>query len=214
MKYEWRKKEKEVYLPKEKAVEINVPKFKYYTVKGCGNPNGETFKEAVGALYAMSYGIRMMPKNGVTPEGYFEYTVYPLEGVWDLNKNGRKSFKETGSFSKNDLTYKLMIRQPDFVTEVLAKENIEKVSKKKPNDFNNLVKFEEIEEGLCVQILHKGSYDTESSSFGLLDEFCKENNLKRLSMVHKEIYLTDPRKSEPEKQKTVLRYCVEKSISV
>ena len=84
MKYEWRKKEKEYYIPKEKPQLVEIPEFKYFTLKGKGNPNSEAFKECIQVLYSLSYAIRMMPKNGITPEGYFEYTVYPLEWIWDL----------------------------------------------------------------------------------------------------------------------------------
>ena len=86
MKYEWRKKEKEYYIPKEKPQSVEIPEFKYFTLKGKGNPNSEAFKECIQVLYSLSYAIRMMPKNGITPEGYFEYTVYPLEWIWDLSE--------------------------------------------------------------------------------------------------------------------------------
>lgn len=80
MKYEWGKKEKDIYLPKNKPMLIKVPKVKYFCIQGKGNPNQQDFQNRIGTLYALSYTIRMMPKNGYTPEGYYEYTVYPLEG--------------------------------------------------------------------------------------------------------------------------------------
>lgn len=206
MKHEWRKKEKELYLPKQKPMELTVPKQKFYTITGKGNPNSELFGEHIAALYAMSYGIRMMPKNGFTPDGYMEYTVYPLEGIWTLDK---EDVQEDGSFSKDDLIYKIMIRQPDFVTADLALLNKEQVSKKKPNQENEHVQFEELEDGHSVQMLHLGSYDDEPASFKQMDQYCKENGLVRRTLAHKEIYLTDARKTETEKMKTVLRYFVE-----
>ena len=90
MKHEWRKHEKEYYMPKEKPVLVDIPEFKFFMIKGKGNPNSEEFSEAIGVLYSLAYAIRMMPKNGYTPEGYFEYTVYPLEGIWDLTEEGKK----------------------------------------------------------------------------------------------------------------------------
>ena len=81
MKYEWRKSDKELYLPKQKPTIIDVPAIKFLTINGKGNPDNEAFKHAVEALYAMSYAIRMMPKKGFTPDGYYEYTVFPLEGL-------------------------------------------------------------------------------------------------------------------------------------
>lgn len=204
MKYEWRKKEKEYYIPKEKPQLVEIPEFKYFTLKGKGNPNTEAFKECIGVLYSLSYAIRMMPKNGITPDGYFEYTVYPLEGIWDLTEEGR--LEET--LNKDELVYKLMIRQPDFVTEEVVNIAMEIVKKKKPHPLLEKVEFESIKEGLCVQMLHVGPYDDEPRTFSVMKEFCTENNLEIKTLAHKEIYLSDFRKTEASKLKTVLRYLV------
>lgn len=205
MKFEWRKQEKELYLPKAKPTEVVVPEQKFYTISGKGNPNDPQFGEETAALYAMSYGIRMMPKNGVTPAGYFEYTVYPLEGFWTLSD---EAIAEKRAFDKADLVYKIMIRQPDFVTEELALANLEKMSQKKPNPNNQNVKFETIEDGKCLQMLHVGPYDDEHKTFERMKAYCKEHQLEQTTLAHKEIYLSDPRKTAPEKMKTVLRYFV------
>jgi hypothetical protein len=202
MKYEWRKKDKEIYLPKTDPSIIDVPKLNYFTLKGKGNPNSEVFKECVEALYALSYAIRMMPKKGIHPEGYYEYTVFPLEGVWDLDEEGR----QMEVLDKNRLVYKVMIRQPDFVTEELYVDAKSLVSNKVPEKWLNAVRFEEIDEGLCVQCLHIGSYDTEQETFTKMEEFCASNNLLRTDKRHREIYISDPRKTESEKLKTVLRF--------
>lgn len=208
MKYEWRKKEKEYYIPKEKPQLVEIPKFKYFTLKGQGNPNTEAFKECIGVLYSLSYAIRMMPKNGITPDGYFEYTVYPLEGIWDLTEEGR--LEET--LNKDELVYKLMIRQPDFVTEEVVNMAMEIVKKKKPHPLLEKVEFESIKEGLCVQMLHVGPYDDEPRTFSVMKEFCIENNLEIKTLAHKEIYLSDFRKMEASKLKTVLRYLVKSQL--
>ena len=210
MKHEWRKAEKEIYLPKKTPIIIEMPRLKYFTIKGAGNPNSEEFKDAVGALFAMAYGVKMSPKKGIELAGYFDYTVYPLEGFWSLNREGIKQYQENQQFDKNDLVFKLMIRQPDFVTEEVAAATIERVSKNKPNSYNAKIRFEEIEEGLCLQVLHVGSYDSEPESFQLMSDYCLEHHLERLTPDHKEIYLSDPRKSVPEKNKTVLRYGIKK----
>lgn len=204
MKYEWRKKEKEYYIPKEKPQLVEIPEFKYFTLKGQGNPNTEAFKECIGVLYSLSYAIRMMPKNGITPDRYFEYTVYPLEGIWDLTEEGR--LEET--LNKDELVYKLMIRQPDFVTEEVVNIAMEIVKKKKSHPLLEKVEFELIKEGLCVQMLHVGPYDDEPRTFSAMKEFCTENNLEIKTLAHKEIYLSDFRKTEASKLKTVLRYLV------
>ena len=206
MKHEWRKKEKEYYVPKEKPQLVEIPEFKFFTLEGKGNPNSEDFKECIGVLYSLSYAIRMMPKNGINPEGYFEYTVYPLEGVWDLTEKGR--LEET--LNKDELIYKLMIRQPDFVTEEVANIAMEIVKKKKYHPLLEKVKFETIKEDLSVQMLHVGSYDDEIRTFSIMKDFCSENNLEIKTLAHKEIYLSDFRRVEASKLKTVLRYSVDK----
>lgn len=205
MKYEWRKKEKEYYIPKEKPQLVEVSEFKFFTIQGEGNPNSEEFSQAIGVLYSLSYAIRMMPKNGINPDGYFEYTVYPLEGTWDLKEEARG--KEI--LDKDKLIYTIMIRQPEFVTDEVVKTAMEIVKKKKPHPLLDKIKFESIKDGLSVQMLHVGSYDDEPKTFSVMQQFCDENNLKLKTKVHREIYLSDFRKTEESKLKTVLRYIVE-----
>jgi len=209
MKHEWRKKEKELYLPKKKPAIIMLPKHKFFMIKGAVNPNDELFVEYIAVLYSLSYGVKMSPKSGVTPAGYFDYTVYPLEGVWDLSEEVKKTYKKNDKIDKDSLVFNLMIRQPDFVTDEFTKEIIEKIKKKKPHRFLDEVEFGTIEDGKSVQMMHLGSYDNEPESFKQMEIFCKENNLKRVSDNHREIYLTDARKVAPEKLKTVLRFRVE-----
>ena len=103
-----------------------------------------------------------------------------------------------------------MIRQPDFISEALAADVVTAVKNKKPHPLLNDVSFEHIADGLCVQMLHLGSYDTEPSSFAKMQQFCDENGYKRTQHNHKEIYLTDARKTVPEKLKTTLRFSVER----
>jgi hypothetical protein len=206
MKHEWKKQEKNIYLPKETPELITIPSFQFFSIEGEGNPNGETFAEAIGVLYSLSYGLKMLPKKGVTAAGYFEYSIYPLEGIWDLSEKA----KQTKIFDKNELVYKIMIRQPDFLDSELAEQIMELTKKKKPHPLLDKVKFERLEDGLAVQMLHIGSYDDEPKSFELMKEFCRNNNLIRDDLRHREIYLSDFRKTEPKKLKTVLRYFVKK----
>jgi hypothetical protein len=206
MKYEWRKEERELYLPKQKPEIITVPEQQFFSIKGKGNPNEQEFAEKIGVLYALAYAIRMMPKQGCTPDGYFEYTVYPLEGVWDLTEEGRK----LNHLNKDELVYTIMIRQPDFVTKEVVERAFETVEKKKPHPFLNDVSFGTFQDGLSVQMLHVGPYNDEPQSFELMNEFIKQHNLARTSLLHREIYLSDFRKVEPAKLKTVLRYKVGK----
>ncbi len=206
MKYEWRKREKGVYLPKNQPEVIEIPEYKFLTIEGEGNPNSEFFSEYIGVLYALSYAIKMNPKKGKAPKGYFDYTVYPLEGIWDLNEEAKKKYD--GNFDKDDLVFKLMIRQPDFVDRAFFTEMLALTRKKKPHDLLDEVKFEKITDGKCVQMMHLGSYDNEPESFKLMETFATKENLLRMSKSHREIYLSDFRKVSPEKLKTVLRFKV------
>ncbi|SCI87170.1 Uncharacterized conserved protein [uncultured Clostridium sp.] len=205
MKHEWRKKEKNYYLPKTKPEIVNIQRLKFIQLKGSGNPNGEEFSEKVGTLYSLAYAIKMMPKKGITPNGYFEYTVYPLEGIWDLKEEARGN--ET--FDKNDLVYTIMIRQPEFVNDEVFKEAIEIAKKKNNNPLLDEVELVSIDEGMCLQMMHIGSFDDEYKSFEIMKQFCDENNLSIKDKAHREIYISDFRRVPKERLKTVLRYIVE-----
>ena len=198
MKHEWKKHEKGLYAPKETPQLISVPKQKFFMIKGKGNPNDEDFSERIGVLYSLSYAVRMMPKNGFVPEGYFEYTVYPLEGVWEACDTSDKS-----TFS-----YTIMMRQPDFVTEAVINKAFEIANAKKPNPLLKEAYYGEIEESLSVQVLHIGDYDDEPKSFEKMMKFMNENNLEKIGEAHREIYLSDARKVERNKLKTILRCMV------
>lgn len=204
MKIEWKKTEKQIYLPGSEPTTITIPRMKYFSITGVGNPNHEAFSEKISVLYGLAYAVRMMPKSGVTPVGYQEYTVYPLEGIWDLTQQGR----DAETLDKDQLVYKIMIRQPDFVTRDIADMALAKVRKKAPTPLLDQVVFEELEDGLCVQMMHTGTFDSEPASFAMMDAYLTTQNLVRKSKIHKEIYISDFRKTKPEALKTVLRYFV------
>jgi hypothetical protein len=208
MKAEWKKDEKQFYMPKTSPSEIIIPGFKFFTIKGKGNPNESFFGEYIGVLYSLSYAIKMSPKANLTPENYQEYTVYPLEGIWDISEEAKA--KKISQFDKNDLVFNLMIRQPDFVTNDFAHEIIERTKKKKPHVLLDNVIFTNIEEGRCVQMMHFGSYNDEPASFEIMNNYCEKNRLSRDTKQHREIYLSDARRVAPEKLKTVLRIKVSK----
>ncbi|MFN8255978.1 MAG: GyrI-like domain-containing protein [Bacteroidales bacterium] len=205
-KHEWKKDEKQIYLPKNQPEIIVIPAFRFFTIRGSGNPNHPEFGNYISALYALSYAVKMSPKSGTAPSGYYDYTVYPLEGVWDISEEGKKNYK--GVLDKDTLVFELMIRQPDFVTPDFAAKMMELTSRKKPDPLISNVEFKTIAEGKCVQMLHLGSYDDEPKSFAIMKEFTEKNGLTRKSLIHREIYLSDARKTDPEKLKTVLRFCV------
>jgi hypothetical protein len=204
MKYEWRKQEKSLYLPKAKPELVTIPPMKFFMIDGEGNPNSQAFSTRVEALYSLAYAVRMMPKNGYTPEGYYEYTVYPLEGVWDLTEKGRQA----KTLMKDELLYTIMIRQPDFVTQEVVNLAIEHVRRKKNHPLLDDIRFETMEDGLAVQMMHIGPFDDEPRSFQQMKEFIDENNLQIRTLKHREIYISDMRRTEKAKLKTVLRYLV------
>lgn len=202
-KKDYKKDYKHIYLPSTKPVIIDVERMPYIMVTGSGNPNGEAFARATEALYSMSYAIKMSYRSNEVPGGYYEYTVFPLEGIWDLVD------KSKPSTDKDNYKYTIMIRQPDFMTDALFCKFLEQTKKKKPNPYLDQLTFGEITDGLCCQIMHMGSYDDEEpESFEKMNKFCEENGYIRTQKTHREIYLSDPRKTEVAKLKTVLRYAI------
>lgn len=209
MKYEYRKSEKNIYCPDTEPQVVRIGKQKYLCITGKGNPNNEDFKQRVDALYTLAYAVRMMPKKGFTPEGYFEYTVYPLEGRWSLSEAGIQSQEKRQQISKDEFEYTIMIRQPDFVTEEVVSKAVDIAKTKKYNPLIDEIFFNEQEDGRCVQMLHIGKFDDEPKSFAKMIDYINENGYKLKSKIHREIYLSDSRRVAPEKQKTILRYLIE-----
>jgi len=203
-KLDYKKAFKGLYLPKKSAGIIEVPSMSFAMIDGEGDPNGEEFAMATAALYSFSYAVKMSYKSNNIPPEFYDYTVFPLEGVWDLLD------KTKPAADKSNFAYTIMIRQPDFLTEALFERFIAETKKKKPNVYLDKIKYGNIAEGLCCQMLHLGSYNDEPASFDVMEAFCKNNGYERVSRQHREIYLSDPRRSEPGKLKTVLRYQVKK----
>jgi len=206
-KHEWRKKEKQFYIPKNKPEVIDVPEFKFISLRGEGNPNDEAFADAVSTLYSLAYPIKMIAKKmDAKPDGYQDFTVYPLEGIWDINDKAKQTF--TGTINKEDLVYQIMIRQPAYISEDFFAEVFDAVKKKKPNPLLDQVEFLTATEGKCVQMLHLGPFEDEPASFAAMEAFAESEGLTRVSKLHREIYLSDVRRVAPEKYKTVLRFKV------
>ena len=201
-KLDYKKDFKDIYLPKNIPCIIEVPPMKFAMIDGKGDPNGEEFALATAALYSFSYAVKMSYKSKEIPKGFYDYTVFPLEGVWDL-VDKTKSITD-----KTNFAYSIMIRQPDFLSDELFERFITETKKKKPNDYLDKIKYVAITEGICCQMLHLGSYDDEPASFEMMEQFCIDRGYERISRKHREIYLSDPRKTEVSKLKTVLRYNV------
>ena len=207
-KIDYKKEYRGLYLPKQEPMLINVPKITYVTVCGKGDPNTcEEYKEAIELLYGISYTIKMSKMTDDKIDGYFEYVVPPLEGLWWLDKKPEDLFIS----DKNKFYWKAMIRLPEFVTVNVFEIAKNKLKIKKPNLDINKINYEEIEEGKCVQIMYIGSYDSEVTSIKKIYDFIDENGLEidiNDCRLHHEIYLSDPRKTKVENLKTVIRYPV------
>lgn len=204
-KLDYKKEFKEFYLPKSSPVVIDIPEMRFAIIDGEGDPNGEEFSLATSALYSFSYTVKMSYKSKEVPHGFYDYTVFPLEGVWGLVDISKPIT------DKSNYAYSIMIRQPDFLTNELFERFITEAKKKKPNVYLDKIKYEAITEGLCCQMLHIGSYDDEPASFEIMRKFCSDNGYERSSLKHREIYLSDPNKTEAAKLKTVLRFKVKKT---
>lgn len=206
-KLDYKKEYKELYMPKKKPVQLEIPPMNFIVIDGCGAPGGEAYQSALSALYALTFAIKMSKMKGDKPEGYFEYVVPPLEGVWWAD-NGSKNIMET---DRDTWRWSSMIRQPEFVNESVFLRALESCKKNKPEVDVSKAEFRTLEEGLCVQMMHVGSYDSERVSFDKMEQFMVENNLERVPEAahkHREIYISDPRKTKEENRKTVLRYQV------
>jgi hypothetical protein len=178
-------------------------------MRGKGNPNEKdgAYSQALSILYAVAYTLKMSYKTDYKIEGFFEYVVPPLEGFW-----WQDGIKGVNYSDKSSFNWISVIRIPDFVTEIDFKWAVETASKKKKIDCSS-AEFLTIDEGLCVQIMHIGSYDDEPASVKLMDDYIKENGYENdinQTRLHHEIYLSDPRKTEPENLKTVIRHPIKK----
>ncbi len=202
MKHEWKKQEKEIYGVKTKPCVIDIPAWKYIILSGSGNPNDEIFSDKVAALFSIAYKIKMAYKTLAEKSNEItDYTVYPLEGIWSMAS-------AKGYLVKEELQYRIMIRQPDFITREMFDNSLEAVKSKKYNPYLTDVSFETICDGRCIQVLHKGAFDDEPASFEIMDRYCMEHGYRRMGKEHREIYLNNANRTEKASLKTILRYKV------
>lgn len=210
-KIDYKKEYKDLYQPSAKPTVIEVPEMSFITVEGSGNPNtSASYQEALEILYGLSFTIKMSKMNGTQPEGYFEYVVPPLEGLWYVED---VAFDGMNVADKDKFRWISMIRQPEFVTEEVFEKARETLAKKKPLLNVGKAKFMHMTEGLCVQAMHKGAYDDEPETIGRMKQFIKENGYEddfSDTRYHHEIYLSDPRRCAPKNLKTVIRHPVKR----
>lgn len=210
MAFDFKKEYKEFYLPKNRPQLVNVPPANYIAVRGHGDPNaaGGAYQQAVSVLYAVAYTLKMSYKTDHKIAGFFEYVVPPLEGFW-----WQENVDGVDYSRKSDFNWISVIRLPDFVSKDDFRWAVETATRKKKSDCS-VAEFLSVNEGLCVQIMHVGPYDDEPQSVALLDEYLAANgyvNDITAERRHHEIYLSDPRKTPPEKWKTVIRHPIKQA---
>jgi len=196
MRIDLKKELRRIYAPSMKDVTIiDVPKMNFLMIDGMGDPNtSPEYKNAVEALFSLSYAIKFMIKNEMS----IDYSVMPLEGLWWMDNMMRFSAE-----SKNEWKWTSMIMQPEYVNKEILNKALEKTRKKNLPVLSK-IRFEAFSEGLSAQIMYIGSFSAEGPTITRIHNFIKEQGYK-LSGKHHEIYLSDPSKSAPEKTKTVLR---------
>ena len=205
MKYEWRKLEKTLYTTKATPEIIDVPAQRFISLPGTGDPNGAAFKAKIETLYPAAYGIKAAYKQSASAtSAYDDYVVFPLEGVWSLTERGQ----QLDHLDKNEFSYDVMIRVPDFVPTELIEQALATVQAKKDLPLITQIEVKQFDAMAVAQILHVGPYDDEPASFAKLDQLVAKRGLTRLSRVHREIYLSDARRVAPAKRRTILRYRV------
>jgi len=203
--FDFKKEYREFYLPGKKPQIVTIPKMNYIAVRGSGDPNDEggEYKKAIELLYSIAFTIKMSKRSDHRIEGYFDYVVPPLEGFW-----WQDGAKDIDYGHKEDFKWISVIRLPDFVSKYDFDWAVSQAANKKKKDFSQ-VEFITIEEGMCVQCMHIGSYDDEPQTVKLMDEYINENGYENdLSMtrLHHEIYLSDARKVPNDRLRTVIRH--------
>lgn len=211
-KFDYKKEYKDLYQPKTKPSIIEIPEMIFIAIDGKGDPNtSDEYKEALEILYGLSFTIKMSKMSGTQPEGYFEYVVPPLEGLWYVDD---AKFDGTNITDKNRFCWISMIRQPEFVTEKVFENARNALAKKKRELDLSKARLMKMTEGLCIQIMHKGAYDNEPESIAKIREFAEKSGYTEDisdTRFHHEIYLSDPRRCAPENLKTVIRHPIRRN---
>ena len=202
--FDFKKDRKDLYMPSTAPAIVDVPEMLFMMVDGTGNPNdSEAFQGVMAALYGLTYTIRMNKAE----VGYVATVVPPLEGFWDFKDP--KQYIESGDMpGKDAFTWTLAIRQPEFVTPAVFAAAKVKLSKKKPELDLDPVRLERFAEGLCVQALHIGPYDSEPATIKAMERYQEQRGFRlNHSKIrrHHELYLSNPQTTAPEKLKTIIR---------
>lgn len=212
MAFDYKKEYKEFYMPQNRPEIMTVPSMNYLAVRGKGDPNmpDGDYQRAMSILYAVAYTLKMSYKTDHRIEGFFEYVVPPLEGFW-----WQDGVVGIDYGNKSTFQWISVIRLPDFITEADFVWAVQTAGEKKKLDCS-AAEFLKVEEGLCVQMLHVGSFDSEPASVALMDAYIQEQGYENdfgKGRLHHEIYLSDARKTAPEKLKTVIRHPIRKAAA-
>lgn len=212
MAFDYKKEYKEFYMPQNRPEIMTVPSMNYLAVRGKGDPNmpDGDYQRAMSILYAVAYTLKMSYKTDHRIEGFFEYVVPPLEGFW-----WQDGVVGIDYGNKSTFQWISVIRLPDFITEADFAWAVQTAGEKKKLDCS-AAEFLKVEEGLCVQMLHVGSFDSEPASVALMDAYIQEQGYENdfgKGRLHHEIYLSDARKTAPEKLKTVIRHPIRKAAA-
>jgi hypothetical protein len=197
-KIDYKKERKHLYNSSAKKISIvEVAQMNFLMIDGAGDPNTSSeFQQAVEALFGVSYTLKFMIKKG---EPAVDYGVMPLEGLWWADDMSQFNVE-----AKDSWKWTLMIMQPEFITRAQIAEAMETVQNKKKLSVASMLRFESFEEGQAAQIMHIGPFSEEGPTVEKLHDFIEENSFKRCGKHH-EIYLSDIRRANPEKWRTVIR---------
>lgn len=211
MPFDFKKEYKDIYQPSRNPALIEMPTISYVAVRGKGDPNEEdgAYQQALQLLYGISFTIKMSPKSGHDIDAYYPYVVPPLEGFWTFPE----PIDQLDPKRKAELEWISCIRLPEFVTPDVFDWAVGEAMRKKKADFSK-VEMIAVDEGLCVQCMHIGSYDEEPATIAAMREFSHSEGLvfdEGTQRLHHEIYLSDPRRVAPERLKTVIRIPVKKA---
>lgn len=204
MPFDYKKEYKEFYLPPQTPGIITVPTMNFLAVRGQGDPNeeGGAYKQAIGMLYAVAFTIKMSKMGKHKLEGYFDYVVPPLEGLW-----WQDGIQGVDYAHKKDFQWISLIRLPEFVTKESFEWAVQEATEKKQQDFSS-VEFFTWEEGLCIQCMHIGPYNDEPTTVAAMEQYATAQGYAAdfgENRFHHEIYLSDARRCKPERLKTIIR---------
>ncbi len=210
MPFDFKKEYRDLYQPKTRPSIIEVPPIRFLAIEGSGDPNEQdgTYKHALELLYGVAYTLKMSYKTDHAIKGFYQYVVPPLEGFW-----WQEGVSGVDNADKSSFCWISAIRVPEFVKDADFAWAVEAATAKKGLDFSS-VRLVEIDEGLCVQCMHLGPYDDEPATVAAMHEFAESQGfVPDFSDVrrHHEIYLSDPRKADPAKMKTVVRHPIRKT---